>query len=98
MRLSNWFTAFISGLLLGYWFRGKRMQARTITNPVFAAPVPPPGGYLSQPPDPQDLARVEFLMCLASAQFPLTDWEAQFVRGTFWRARLGHGRIHGAGQ
>ena len=86
MRLSNWFTGFITGLLLGYWFRGKRMQARAVTNPVFADRVLPPCGYLGQPHDPQDVARAEFLMYLAGAQFPLTAWEAQFVRSNLWRA------------
>ena len=86
MRLSNWFTGFITGLLLGYWFRGKRMQARAVTNPVFAARVLPPCGYLGQPHDPQDVARVEFLRCLADARVQFTDWEAQFIESNLGRA------------
>jgi hypothetical protein len=82
----QWFTGFITCLLLGYWFRGKRMQAPAITNPIFAARVLPPGGYLSRQHDPQDAARADFLLYLATARPPITAWEAQFLRGTLGRA------------
>jgi hypothetical protein len=53
MRLFNWFTGFIAGLILGYWFRGKRMHARAAINPICAARVLPSCGYLSQQHDTQ---------------------------------------------
>jgi len=53
MRLLNWFTGFITGLLLGYWFRGKRTQAWAAINPVYDVRVLPPCAYLSQQHDTQ---------------------------------------------
>jgi hypothetical protein len=87
MRLLNWYLMrFCIDLLIGYWRTRRRMLASVAANGAFVPPVTASYSYPSPQHDPQDIARSEFLMYLAGAQFSLTAWEAQFVRGNRWRA------------
>jgi len=85
MRLSNWLTGFFTGMMVGYWYRGRRMAAPGVILPVRAPPALPPLAYF-RPPDSRDAVRADFLLYLATARLPITAWEAQFLRGTLGRA------------
>ena len=87
MRLLNWYLMrFCVGLLIGYWRTRKRALASVAANGAFAPPVIASYSYLSPQYDAQNVARVEFLRCLAGARAHLTDWEAQFIESNLGRA------------
>ena len=87
MRLLDWYLMrFCVGLLIGYWRTRKRTLALVAANGALAPPVIASYSYLSPQHDAQNVARVEFLRCLADARVGLTDWEAQFIESNLGRA------------
>ena len=87
MRLLDWYLMrFCVGLLIGYWRTRKRTLAQVAANGAFAPPVIASYSYLSPQHDAMDVARVEFLRCLADARVGLTGWEAQFIHSNLGRA------------